>query len=111
MTSKEICERFEQGDSVKSISKNIGCSWNRVVKILSTNGYVVNNTHKQILDLFERGLPTEKIAAQMNLNIKTVQSYLPGVRGCVYGENQSKNAERIKKHRNKKTRRSQIYGR
>lgn len=41
------------------------------------------------------------IAKEMNLNIKTVQSYLPRIRP-VYGENISENALRIKRSREKR---------
>lgn len=101
MITEEIIKRFEQCESVKSISRDVGCSWNRVVKILSTNGFIINDTHAQILDLFNLGLSTDAIAQQMDLNIKTVKSYLPGCRECVYGENLTKNAKRIVKCRNK----------
>lgn len=102
MISEEIIKRFNQCESVKSIAHNVGCSWNRVVKILSTNGYVVNDTHAQILDLFSRGMSADEISQQMALNVKTIKSYLPASRGCVYKENLSKNAEQIKKSRSKK---------
>lgn len=102
MISEEIIKRFEQCESVKSIAHNVGCSWNRVVKILSTNGCVINDTHAQILDLFNRGMSADEISLQMDLNLKTVKAYLPGTRGCVYKENLSANAERIRKSRSKK---------
>lgn len=102
MMSDEIVEKFKKGESVKSIAKNLSCSWNRVVKILSTKGYIINNTHEQILNLHEKGLAANEIADQLSLSVKTAQAYLPGIRGCIYNENISKNAENIQRMRKKR---------
>lgn len=100
MIDKQIKELYEELGSVKAVSERTGCSWNRVVKSLSTSGVVINPTHALILEYYEKGLTPFQIANQMEINVKTVQAYLPRVRP-VYGENLSKNALKIKRWRGK----------
>lgn len=100
MIDKQIKELYEKLGSVKAVSERTGCSWNRVVKSLSTSGVVINPTHALILEYYEKGLTPFQIANQMEINVKTVQAYLPRVRP-VYGENLSKNALKIKRWRGK----------
>lgn len=97
---KEIKELYDELGSIKAVSKRIRCSWNRIVKSLSTSGVVINPTHALILQYYEKGLTPLQIANQMNISVKTVQAYLPRVRP-VYGENLSKNALKIKRWRGK----------
>lgn len=100
MIDKQIKELYEELGSVKAVSERTGCSWNRVVKSLSTSGVVINSTHALILDYYDKGMTVDEISNQLGLNIKTVKSYLPRVRP-VYGEDLSKNALKIKRWRNK----------
>jgi hypothetical protein len=97
----DIIKTFDKTNSIKETAKTNHCSWNRVVKVLSTNGIVINDIHAIILDLYENGMEVEKIAKQIGYNVKTVESYLPAKRPF-YGVNQSDNAKRIKKCRNRK---------
>lgn len=97
---KVIKELYDEFGSIKAVSKRTKCSWNRVVKSLSTSGVVINPTHALILEYHEKGLTPFQIANQMEINVKTVQAYLPRVRP-VYGENLSKNALKIKRWRGK----------
>ena len=100
MIDKQIKELYEELGSVKAVSERTGCSWNRVVKSLSTSGVVINQTYALILNYYEKGLSPSEIANQMEINVKTVQAYLPRVRP-VYGEDLSKNALKIKRWRGK----------
>lgn len=97
---EKILELYDELGSIKAVSKRIRCSWNRVVKSLSTSGVVINPTHALILDYYDKGMTTDEISSQLGLNIKTVKSYLPRVRP-IYGEDLSKNALKIKKWRGK----------
>lgn len=98
---KDIYDAFRSTGSVSKTSKEIGCSWNKVVKSLSSSGVVLSDTHSAILDMRKSGMSVQEIARQLSLNVKTVQAYLPRVRP-VYGENRSKNAVKINKWREKK---------
>ena len=98
---KKILRAFDKSGSVREAAKEIGCSWNRVVKSLSSSGVVINDTHGMILELLDTGMSAQDIARQLSLNVKTVEAYLPRVRP-VYGENRSKNATKINEWRTKK---------
>ena len=98
---KDIYDTFRSTGSVRETAKEIGCSWNRVVKSLASSGVVLSDTHSAILDMRKSGMSVQEIARQLSINAKTVQAYLPRVRP-VYGENRSKNAVKINKWREKK---------
>lgn len=98
---EKILRAFDKSGSVREAAKEIGCSWNRVVKSLSSSGVVINDTHGMILELLDTGMSAQDIARQLSLNVKTVEAYLPRVRP-VYGENRSKNATKINEWRTKK---------
>ena len=98
---KEIVDSYKLLRSMKAVVRETGYSWYRVRKTLSSNGIIVNDTHRMILDLHDRGMSPEEIANQLSISVKIVQSYLPRVRP-VYGENRSKNAESIKRWREEK---------
>lgn len=97
---EEILDAYKILKSVRAVSKETGCSWNRIVKSLSASGIVINETHALILKDYKNGMSPLEISKQVGANIKTVQSYLPRIRP-VYGEDLSKNALRIKKSREK----------
>ena len=90
----EILFLHSQGYSVKRISKELNMYWGRVSKILSTNGIIINETHRKILELRKDGVPVDKIADILNISKKTVDRYLPAVRPT-YKINRSENAIRI----------------
>lgn len=96
-----IISVFDQTQSIKATAKECGCSWNRVVKILSSSGIVINDTHQIILDLHAKGKAAEEIARQTGYSLKTVQSYLPATRPF-YGIDISENAKAIKRCRDRK---------
>ena len=98
---KDIYDTFRSTGSVRETAKEIGCSWNRVVKSLASSGVIISDTHVMILDMHDAGMSVHEIARQLSLNSKTVQAYLPRVRPA-YGENRSKNAKIIKEWRDKK---------
>lgn len=98
---KDIYDAFRSTGSVRETAKEIGCSWNKVVKSLASQSVVISDTHGMILDMHDRGMSIQEIARRLNLNAKTVQAYLPRTRP-VYGENRSKNAQKINKWRKKK---------
>ena len=98
---REIYDAYQSTGSVRETAKEIGCSWNRVVKSLASSGVIISDTHGMILDMHDAGMSVQEIARQLSLNTKTVQAYLPRVRP-VYGENKSENAKRIKEWRDRK---------
>lgn len=98
---KKICKTYEKEGGIKATSKVLGISWNRVVKVLSSEGYILNDNHEVILDLHSQGKSVEEISAEVGLSTKTVQAYLPAQRPY-YNYKQSKNALKIKACRQRK---------
>lgn len=98
---EKILEIYEETQSVNATLKECKCSWNRVVKILSSNGVIVNDIHLTIMGLHEKGLNAKEISEQTGYNIKTVQAYLPAVRP-IYKYHQSENARKIAQIRAKR---------
>lgn len=98
---KDIYDAFRSTGSVRETAKEIGCSWNRVVKSLASSGVIISDTHVMILDMHDAGMSVHEIARQLSLNTKTVQAYLPRVRPT-YGENRTKNATKISEWRNRR---------
>lgn len=99
-SEEKILESYKILQSVKGTAKDTGYSWNRVVKALSSNGYILSETHAEILNKFNVGKSADEIAKEMSLSSKTVQAYLPRQRP-VYNENMSVNALRVKQSREK----------
>lgn len=101
MIIEEILSVYNRTQSVKAVTKETGCGWQRVVKILSSNGIILNDTHGLILKLQEEGKSIEEISRQVGYSVKTVQAYIPAVRPF-YNVNPSENAQKIKKYRERK---------
>lgn len=100
-SEKTIINTYDSLQSVRATSKNTGYSWNKVVKTLSSNGYVLSETHTEIMNKYENGRSVEEIAKEIGINVKTVQAYIPRKRP-VYNEDMSDNALKIKKCRERK---------
>ena len=99
--SERICREYEKCGSIRGTAKSCAVSEHRVRKILSTQGYIINDTHKTILDMHDEHFTAEEIAEIIGLSANVVHSYLPAVRP-IYNENISENARRIKACRAKK---------
>lgn len=97
-TSKEILLSWNVHGTLKSVSKELGCSWMKIAKTLSSEGIIINETHERILDCHYDGMNAEQISERLKISIATVNAYLPRTRP-VYNENLSANALRIKKCR------------
>ena len=100
VTDKEILRTWNENKSIKAVSKSLNISYQKVLKSLSSNGIIINNTHQKIMDYQNQGKSIQEISEIMKMNIKVIQSYLPRVRP-IYNVNQSQNALRIQKFRQK----------
>ena len=99
-TIKEILDIYSKTESIRMTAKEAGCSWNKVVKAISSAGLIANENHALILKLHDEGRTVDEIASDTGFSVKTIKSYLPRVRPP-YGENRSKNAITIEKSRMK----------
>lgn len=98
MIIENMIKAFKETESIRAASRVAGCCWQRTVKILTSNGIVINEKHKLILELHEKGKSPEEIAKQIGCTVRTVKAYLPPKRPC-YMINQSENAKMIKQWR------------
>ncbi len=101
MIIDDILEAFAETNSIKETAKRAGCGWQRVVKVLSSSGVVINDTHALILKMTGEGKTQEEIAGQTGYSLKTVQAYTPAKRPF-YNVSLSDNAVRIKKCRERR---------
>ena len=95
-----IFQTYKKLGSIKATTIECGVSEHRVRKILTAKGIVLNDNHALILELYNEGKTIEQIAEQVRLSKSVVQSYLPPKRP-LYRINQSQNAVRIAKWREK----------
>lgn len=99
--TEEILAAYKKIPTINGVRKTTGYSWQKIVKTLSSEGVVINDTHSIILNLYKKGMSIEEISKTVGYKEETIMSYLPRVRP-VYNENPSRNALRIKKCRSKK---------
>ena len=100
-TDRAIIDLWKQYGTVKAISIKTGYSNQKIVKCLATHGYVVNESHAKILELYNQGVEIEDISKAVKLSVSIVRAYLPRKRP-EYGQHYSKNAKRIYNWRQKK---------
>ena len=50
VTDKEILRTWNENKSIKAVSKSLNISYQKVLKSLSSNGIIINNTHQKIMD-------------------------------------------------------------
>ena len=67
---EDILESYGNTQSIKATAKEAGCSQNRVVKILSSNGVIVNDIHSTIMGLYEKGMNAQEISKQIRAKRK-----------------------------------------
>lgn len=96
-SDKVILKKYDMFHSVKRVIDDTGYSWSRVIKSLSSQGVIINKTHKKILQAYESKMPLNEIADELHLNPKTVQAYLPRVRP-IYGTSTTCNARNLRNY-------------
>lgn len=72
-----IIDSYNRLLSVRAVSLETGYLWNRIVKAISTNGYILSETHSEILNKYENGMSVKRISDEIGLNENTVQAYIP----------------------------------
>lgn len=98
---EQILTAYETSQTITGIHKITGYNWQKIAKVLSTEGIIVNDNQAMFLNLYSKGMTAEEISKATGFAKSTVLSYLPRKRP-VYNENQSENALRIKKCRKNK---------
>lgn len=93
-------ELYKSIQSIKVVSKSLGISEQLVRRYLINAGVYTNERIQTILSLYEEGKHVDEICKELGLKRSTVQSVLPYTKGT-YKSKPSKNAERIRKCREK----------
>lgn len=74
---EEMKRMYMKDHNVSAVARRFGLDPQRVIKILSSEGIVINMRHKRILDLRAAGSSVEDIAKWLHISPRTVQKYLP----------------------------------
>ena len=72
-----ICHEYDETKSVKKVAERLNITKSRVIKVLSTEGYILNYKHNVIMEMHQNNEPVERIAEKVNLSVRTVKAYLP----------------------------------
>lgn len=96
-----ILEAWNREGTIKGTARQSGTSVDKVSKELSSLGVIINDTHKEIMELYKQKMPIDEISNKLKISPRVVARYLPRVRP-EYNVDQSENALKIKKCREKK---------
>lgn len=99
---EEIVKSYKAGITVKKIAKIAGVSYNKVIKLLVTEGVFTSKTYDKIKELREEGLTEQEIADSCGLGKSAMWQYTPYKRGVYYSENPTENALKLRKWRARK---------
>ena len=78
IADEKILNAYNSGaNTIYSIRKITGYSAIRIAKTLSTNGIIINDIQKTILEMYQNGLTIEEIMEETQKGKSTVLSYLP----------------------------------
>lgn len=72
-----ICHEYDETKSVKKVAERLNIPKTRVIKVLSTEGYILNYKHNVIIEMYQNNEPVEMIADRVHLSVRTVKAYLP----------------------------------
>lgn len=96
---EEIVKSYKSGITVKEIAEIVGISYNKVIKLLVTEGVYTSNTFDKIQELRERGCSEQEISDICGLGKSAMWQYTPYKRGVYYSENPTDNALRLREWR------------
>lgn len=97
----EIVKYYKKCDSLKETSAAFGIGWQKVRKILITEGAYVSETAEKVQKMYNSGAHIEDIMSKLKMSKSTVNSYLPYGRTVYNKKNPSKNALKIRAWRKK----------
>lgn len=95
---KTVVDLWNQGESIKGISRKTGIGHQKVRKILITAGDLYQTKRSQeVKQMLSEGYSPQEIADKMNLSMSALNTYLPYTK-CIYLDvNPTKNAINIRK--------------
>lgn len=91
MLYEKIIEVFNETGSIKKTAADLKVSTVKVQKVLITEGLWASKSSREILALYNEGVPVKEIAERLHMSEKNVQAYIPYTRGT-YDENEKSGA-------------------
>lgn len=101
---EEIVKSYKTGIPVKEIAKVGEISYNKVIKLLVTEGVYTSDTYDKIKDLRAEGKSEREISDICGLGKSAMWQYTPYTRGIYNSENPTENAIKIREWRARKLR-------
>lgn len=102
MSKEKVIRTYEQTQSLAKTAELNGISWDKVRKILISEGLYSTPTAETIRRHFEQGRSIDQIAEILGISRNTVHSYLPYQKGEYKSDNPTENAIKIRNFREKK---------
>lgn len=99
----DVCAMYDWTHSVKETAEHLGLSCGKVRKILITEGYDMGNRASQVKQLADKGMKADEIADLLKVSMKSVNAYMPYIKGAYLPEERSADALRSKRYREKRT--------
>lgn len=97
-----MVSEYEKYDSIRETARIMNVSPEVVRKCLITKGVLSTPLSNRILELLEKGLNQQEIARVLKVSTSCVSANSPYTKGSYLGSEKSKNAEAIKKCRDRK---------
>lgn len=102
MTQKEILSKYNRCKSIRKTAASLGVSTAAVHKTLVGYGVIDTPLTRRIAELRRVGLNQKQIAEMLEVSTSCVNKNTPYDRGSYLTPSKSKNAENIRKHRQKR---------
>ena len=102
MNQKEILSEYNRTRSMKAVSRNLKISETVVHKVLVAYGVIDTPLTRRIAELRRIGLNQKQIAEMLEISTSCVNKNTPYERGTYLMPSKTKNAEKLRKWREKK---------
>lgn len=74
---EEMIRLYNEKHSIAAVAREFGIRPQRLIKILSSEGVIINRRHQRILELHRSGVSIREISRWLHISPQTVQNYLP----------------------------------
>lgn len=99
---EEIVKSYKSGTSVKEIAGWNNLGYQKIIKILVTEGVYSSDIYDTIKDLRLRGISEDEIMQKLDIDKKVLNIYTPYKKGIYNLKNPSKNAMNIRRYKERK---------
>lgn len=99
MDVQNVVDTYLASESVRYTAEHCGVCPHTVRKVLASNGITPPGRAEEIAAMRQQGMSVADIAEALHITHKTVQIYLPYVKGTYLTESKSQNAQNIRKFR------------